>query len=117
MASIQVLNQKPSNLMETEPALVPVKSNALYGRALNTERLKYMNSIKSYFMSDEHVVCTEEQSPATELVKRVFHQLREQRLANSLEGAAKWFDVDVTHFTDENSVPFANFIRKYWNKR
>jgi hypothetical protein len=115
MASIQTLTQTRSNVVETEPALVPVKTNALYGRALNAQRLKYMNRMKAYFISV--VVCTEEQSPATEFVKRVFHQLCDQRVANSLEAGAEWFDVDVTHFTDENCLPFANFIRKYWNKR
>ena len=118
MAAVQSLNDKPSNnvLVETEPVLVPGKSNAPNGRKLNKLRLKFLTSIKGYFMNLDHAVCTEEQPPATELVKRVFHQLCQQRLANSLEAGAEWFAIDVTFFTDENEGPFVNFIRKYWSK-
>ena len=119
MQAMQSLNDKPSDKNKTgeaEPVLVPVKSDAPNGRALNTLRLRHMPSIKSYFMYLDRAVCTEEQAPATQFVKRVFHQLCDLRAANSLGTVNEWFAVDVTHFTDENELPFANFIRKYWNK-
>ena len=121
MQAMQSLNDKPTGsdknkTGEAEPVLVPVKSDAPNGRALNTLRLRHMPSIKSYFMYLDRAVCTEEQAPATQFVKRVFHQLCDLRAANSLGAGNEWFAVDVTHFTDENELPFANFIRKYWNK-
>ena len=61
-----------------------------------------------------HTVCTEEQSPATELVKSVFYQLCEQRSANSLKAGREWFATDVTYFPpNENELLFVNYMRNY----
>ena len=75
-----------------------------------------MSIVKSYFMTLDNAVCTEEQRPVTELVKRLFRKLCEQRSADKLGTGAAWFESDVTHFTDDNEIPFVNLIRKYWNK-
>jgi hypothetical protein len=118
MAAMQKLNNKPSVNVPVKPDLSQKQSNVpYYGRALNTERLRHMHSIKRYFMSHEHAVCTHDQGPATDVVKRVFKKLCKQRLAKSLEAGTEWFAFDVTYFTDENEGPFVNLIRNYWCKR
>jgi hypothetical protein len=118
LTAMQSLNEKASDnaMPDTQAVIVPVTADAPKGRALNTLRLQYMTNMKSYFMTLEHAVCTEEQAPATELVKRVFHQLCQHRSAHKLGTGAAWFESDVTYFTDDNELPFANFIRKYWSK-
>jgi hypothetical protein len=120
MATIQKLNPKPSDNVETE---LPQKQPSVpYGRALHTLRLRHRTSIKAYFMHVENVVCSHDQPPATEVVKSVFKELCKQRAADSLEVGAEWFAFHVTYFEDKNDKndknegPFVNFIRKYWNK-
>ena len=115
MASIQSINHKPIDVL---PAVETAKSvtseRQPYGRALNAQRLKHRDSIQRYLVSLG--MCTNDKPPPAEFVKSVFQELCKHRSANKLPAEAEWFARDVTYFTDDNEVPFKNFIRKLWTR-
>ena len=102
---------KPIDVLPVEKEAPVTAAIQPYGHALNKERLKHRDSIQRYFGKG---VCTNDKPPPPVFVKSVFQELCKQRSANKLPADAEWFARDVTYFTDENEIPFKNFIRKLW---
>jgi hypothetical protein len=59
-------------------------------------------------------MCTSDEPPTADMVKSVFQELCKQRSANELPPETEWCAKDATYITDDNEVPFKNFIRRLW---